>query len=155
MTTTTKKILLVSAILLGAAGAIYAFRKSPKVKKLVGKLSLSDSEPTTDEGESSIKQGSSGRYVEQLQDFLNDLHKATAQIKKNCGTPWGYFTAWPSKSNGDILEVTGSFDDKTAQVTQFYIARKEVDLYDLANLKAKMSKWKTASDKCVYPLAIN
>lgn len=154
MTATTKKILILSGILLAAAGVVYALRKKPVVKKAIGKILVGSSEPTTDEGETSIKQGSSGRYVEQLQDFLNDLHKATAQIRQSCGTVWGYYTATPTKSNGDILTVTGDFDSKTAAVSQFYLNRQEIDLYDLARFKDKMSQWKTASDKCVYPLSM-
>lgn len=161
MTKTTKIVLIVSTLLLASAGAVFAFRKKKPVQKAIKKVGsiiwpegLSDSEALTETGADHIAQGDKGRYVEQLQDALNEIHKASGYINKNCNVKWGYFSQLPTKSDGTILTVTGEFDANTANVSQFYLNRKEVDLEYLAMIKKKVAAYKAGSDKCVYPLGI-
>lgn len=132
---------------LAAAGLLLAFtKKGKKITKKVGKLVLPDSFTSTPEGESLKKGSADEQHVMQLQQVLNSIHAAAQYINKTCGTmQWGVFP-------GGLADVSGTFDDKTAQMSQFYLNRQEVDLDYLDEVREKIRKY-NAGDKCKYPLS--
>jgi hypothetical protein len=154
MTKTTKIILITTGILLAATGTVFAFRKKKPVQKAIKKVGsiiwpegATDSEPLTESGESSIKLGSSGRYVEQLQTALNEIHTAALYINNNCNS--AKWQVYP----GGLVPVTGKYDDKTNAAAKFYFGGKqEIDLSFLAMIREKISAYKSGN-KCIYPLA--
>ncbi len=162
MTTTTKAVLITAGILLISATAVFAFRKKKPVSDAIKKVGsivwpegATESSALNEDGTDVMKSGTSGRYVEQLQGALNDLHKAAVYINNNCNSiKWAVFTKWQPTGDGNILPVTGTFDSKTAAVSQLYLNRQEVDLEFLELLKKKISAYK-GGDKCVYPLGIS
>jgi peptidoglycan hydrolase-like protein with peptidoglycan-binding domain len=160
--TKTKKIVLIStALLLAGAGTVFATRKKKPVAKVIKKVAAiiwpagaDSSEPVTEEGETSIKLGSSGRYVEQLQAALNDIHKAATYIKNNCEAFYASYKVTPINSAGDILVVNGNFDKNTENASQFYLNRKEVDLSFLSLIRQKISKRYSDGDLCILPTGV-
>lgn len=148
MTKRTKIIIGVISGMAVIAGLLSFTKKGKQVRKKVAKLILPDSIITSDTtGATSIKKGSNNQYVEQLQDLLNQLHSAVQYINGNCGSiKWGLFP-------GGTVAVSGSFDDKTAQMSQFYLNRQEVEIDYLNELREKIGKWKKGS-KCIYPLSV-
>lgn len=148
MTKKSKIILGVSLGLLAVVSLLSFTKKGKEIKKNISKLIISDSIISSDTtGATSIKKGSNNQYVEQLQDVLNQIHAAVQYINSNCGSiKWGLF------SSGTV-PVSGTFDDKTAQMSQFYLNRQEVEIDYLNEIRAKLAKWKQGS-KCIYPLSV-
>lgn len=148
MTKKAKIIIGVSVAVAGLVALLSFTKKGKQVVKKVGKVVIPDSIITSDAtGTTSIKAGSKSQYVEQLQDALNQVHSAVQYINGNCGTiKWGLFP-------GGTVPVTGSFDDKTAAMSQFYLNRQEVEIDYLNDLRSKIAKWKQGS-KCIYPLSV-
>jgi hypothetical protein len=160
MTPKIKIVLITAGVLLVSTTAVFAFRKKKPVAKAIKKVGsiiwpegADSSEPTTETGDTTIKLGSTGRYVEQLQNALNDIHKAALYMNKNCNMDkWATYPGPAVSSQGDILNVSGTFDANTQAATKFYLYRTEVDLDYLAMIKKKIDKQKANNDVCVYPL---
>lgn len=145
------KIAVITAALLLTGVAAYALFKKPKAppkKKLVTTVSTDNPVIVDENFSGTLKPGSSGRYVEQLQQALNDLHNAVLYINKNCSMQWPSFGSY----GNNPLPVSGSYDAKTALASQFYLNRTEVDLDYLRMIQDKIDKYR-AGDKCKHPLS--
>jgi hypothetical protein len=150
-----KKIAMITAGLLLTSIAAYAiFKKQKPADKKLKSTVVADSPEILDEsGSATIKQGSAGRYVSQLQEALNSLHKAVVYINTYCGNFWPKFNQWNAGDDGNILAVTGIFDAQTAAVCQFYLYRQEVDLDYLQMINDKIKKY-NGGNKCIHPLSL-
>jgi len=148
---TKKAILITCVILVAGAGVAYAFRNKKAIK---GKKATLDVGPVEiGQVDNTLRQGSEDeQHVTQLQEVLNVLHKAAKYINTNCGgIKWGYMAG--SNTDGSIVKENGVFDVKTANASQYYLNRREVELEYLDLIRKKVAKYKTG-DKCVYPMAI-
>jgi hypothetical protein len=149
----TKKVIIITSVLMVAAvGVAYAVtrKKSNPIKtaaRKVTKIIIGDSMGTDQNASSALKQGSSGQYVEWLQELLNEVHDAAAYQRQHCG---GFF---PVMNTGMPLQVNGIFDSATALAAQYYLQSQQIEISDLLTYRDQIKKYQAGDDKCKYPLS--
>ena len=145
------KIIIITTSLLAVAGVTYAATRKKKnpvktaVRKIV-KVIVPGYAKTDDQGSETLKTSSTGQYVEWLQETLNDLHAAAKYITKSCDTFWPVYS-------GNTLSVSGTFDTPTQNMMKFYLAKTEIDIDDMLDVRSQLASYTAGNDKCKYPLS--